>query len=49
MPLHELQQRMSSAEFSLHMELAAMDRDQIEHRNAPTPTAEELEWFGGAT
>ena len=47
MPLSELHQRMSSQEFSQHIALALHDHRQ--RANADAPTADELEWFGGAT
>ena len=50
MPLHELEQRMTSAEFSLHVALAVHDaRDRVASRNSEPPTPDELEWFGGAS
>ncbi|MGK2897207.1 MAG: hypothetical protein ACSLE9_00770 [Burkholderiaceae bacterium] len=51
MTLRELQQRMSSEEFSLHIALAMHDAKASagQARSAEPPTADELEWFGGAT
>jgi hypothetical protein len=49
MPLSELQQRMSSAEFSQHIALALLDQQGRSQSSATPPTADELEWFGEAT
>ena len=49
MTLHELQSRMTSAEFSLHVELAALDRQSHVHAAAEPASADEMEWFGNAT
>ena len=47
MPLSELVKRMSSREFGLHLALAMIDNAPRAH-GAEAPTADELEWFGGA-